>query len=78
MTNNEIIEHLATNFNANQLLDAFLCHEMPFRLSKIHNLDEENTKHMKDDLIVYFQNNPDALFNYDAIDNIIAEYIRRE
>lgn len=75
MINDETVKYLAANFDVRQLLAAFLCHEIPFRLEEVHNLTPDKIEQVKDELIAYFYTDSDSMFNYDAIDTIISSYL---
>lgn len=75
MNPSDTVQYLAKNYNATDLLDAFLIHEIPFRLQEFHGLNANEIKKVKDDIILKFQNDSDKLFDYDRIDSIIDEYL---
>lgn len=75
MVNDETVKYLVTNFDASQLLAAFLCHEVPFRLEEVHDIIPDKAEHVKNEIIEDLYSNSDSMFDYDAIDTIISSYL---
>lgn len=70
-------DNLYENYEPYEILKAFLIHESEFRLKELFNKDEDFINKNKENLadILFDMEN---LFNYDAIDNQIEEFLDKK
>lgn len=74
-TNKLTPEELAEKYSPTDLLNAFIIHEVHFRLDELLDVEQSKINKVKESIILDLQNNSDILFDYDEIDNFISKYL---